>query len=188
MLEVKNLNKGYFKKIISNFSYIFEKGKIYSIIGPSGCGKSTLLSILSNNNKKYVGTVKYNNKNIKHLKNYTFCDVGYVYQSYQLFEDLTAYENVVLYYQLINQDINKIHYKVRQLFSYFNILHLLNNKVKDLSGGEKQRVALIRAFIKDPNIILLDEPTSALDKTNTELLFNYLNRIKKDKIIICCYD
>lgn len=184
MLEVKNLNKGYFKKIISNFSYIFEKGKIYSIIGPSGCGKSTLLSILSNNNKKYVGTIKYNNKNIKHLKNYTFYDVGYVYQSYQLFENLTAYENVVLYYQLINQDINKIHYKVRQLFSYFNILHLLNNKVKDLSGGEKQRVALIRAFIKDPNIILLDEPTSALDKTNTELLFNYLNRIKKDKIII----
>lgn len=184
MLILKNINKSYHKKVIANFSYIFKKGTIYSIIGSSGCGKSTLLSIIVNKIKKYHGQVIYNNNDVKKLKNYVFNDVGFVNQSYQLFDDLTAYENVCLHFKLINKNVQEYHYKIKQLFKYFNVLQTLHTKVKNLSGGQKQRVAIIKAIIKNPSIILLDEPTSALDNQCSLLLLNYLQRIKHDKIII----
>lgn len=184
MLILKNINKNYFKKVIDNFSYEFKKGKIYCIIGPSGCGKSTLLSIISNKTKKYYGKVIYKSIDIKKQKNYSFNEISYVFQNYQLFDDLTAYENVVLHFYLTNKDINGYYYKIKRLFDYFKISHLMNIKAKDLSGGEKQRVALIKAFLKDSSILLLDEPTSALDEKTTELVFQYLNKIKQNKIII----
>ena len=182
MLVLKNINKTYHKKIINNFSYIFQKDNIYCIIGPSGCGKSTLLSIISNNVKSYSGKVFFEGSNIKKLKNYTFENVGYVYQSYQLIDNLTAYENVILPLIMNNKKINDI--KIKVLFKQFNIYNIINNKAKDLSGGEKQRVAIIKTLLKDPKIILLDEPTSALDKETSSLLIEYLYKIKKDKIII----
>ena len=121
---------------------------------------------------------------IKTLKNYTFFNVGYVYQNHQLLEELTALENVTLYFDLINEKKEKYYYKVKMLFKEFKILHTLDVKVKYLSLGEKQRIALIRALIKNPDILLLDEPTSSLDIQSANILFEHLNKIKKDKIII----
>lgn len=184
MLVVKKLNKGFIKKVINNFSYEFKTNTIYAITGPSGCGKSTLLAILANNDKHYQGEVYFQNKLLKESKNYTFLDVGYVYQSYQLFDKLTAYENVILPLKLLDDDYEKVKFKVQTLFKKFNIAHLLNTKVKDLSGGEKQRVAIIRALIKEPKVLLLDEPTSALDEQTTNLLLSHLKSIKENKIII----
>ena len=182
MLILKNINKKYYRKVVNRFSYTFTKGKIYSIVGPSGCGKSTLLSIISGNLKNYSGKVIFNNHNIKKMKNYTFNDVGFVYQSYQLIDNLTTYENAILPFILTNKEINNI--KVNVLFKEFNIYHLKDNKVKDLSGGEKQRIAIVKTLLKNPKILLLDEPTSALDKETALLFVEHLNKIKKDKIII----
>ena len=182
MLVIKNLNKTYHRKVINHFSYCFKKNNIYAITGPSGCGKSTFLSIISGNNKSYKGNVYYNDIDIKSLKNYTFNNVGYVYQNHQLIDNLTSYENVTLPLILNNQAISE--YKIKALFKKYNISHTLNIKVKDISGGEKQRVAIIRSLIKDNEILLLDEPTSALDENNKNILLEHLKEIKKDKIII----
>ena len=184
MLEVNNLNKGYFKKIISHFSYRFEKGKIYCITGPSGCGKTTLLSILSGTKINYIGDIFFNNQAISNLSNYSFNHVSYVSQKYQLFDILTALENVLLPLEMIDENINKYKHKATMLFKQFNVISVINEKVKNLSGGEKQRVAIIRSLLKPFDILLLDEPTSALDETSTNLFFDILNSIKKDKIII----
>lgn len=183
-LIVNNLKKRYKKSIIYNFSYEFINNKIYAIIGKSGKGKTTLLKIVANVIKRYKGEIYYNKKLIKKLKNYTFETIGFVYQDHQLLDNLTALENVMLYFKLKNEKEEKHYYKAKLLFKYFNVLPLLNKKVKFLSLGEKQRVAFIRAIIKNPDILLLDEPTSALDNNSKELLISYLKSIKKEKIII----
>ena len=183
-LIVNKVSKRYKKTILYNFSYEFNQGKIIGIVGPSGCGKSTLLSMIANDIKKYKGIITYNDLDIKTLRNYTFLNVGYVYQNHQLLEELTALENVSLYFDLIKEKKEKYYYTIKTLFKEFKVLHTLNVKVKHLSLGEKQRIALIRAFIKNPDILLLDEPTSSLDSNSRDLLFDHLNKIKKDKIII----
>ena len=183
-LIVNKVSKRYKKTILYNFSYEFNQGKIIGIVGPSGSGKSTLLSMIANDIKKYKGIITYNDLDIKTLKNYTFLNVGYVYQNHQLLEELTALENVSLYFDLIKEKKEKYYYTIKNLFKEFKVLHTLNIKVKHLSLGEKQRIALIRAFIKNPDILLLDEPTSSLDSNSRDLLFDHLNKIKKDKIII----
>ena len=183
-LIVNKVSKRYKKTILYNFSYEFNQGKIIGIVGPSGSGKSTLLSMIANDIKKYKGIITYNDLDIKTLKNYTFLNVGYVYQNHQLLEELTALENVSLYFNLIKDKKEKYYYTIKTLFKEFKVLHTLDVKVKHLSLGEKQRIALIRAFIKNPDILLLDEPTSSLDSNSRDLLFDHLNKIKKDKIII----
>ncbi len=180
-LILKKISKKYEKKVINNFSYSFSYGKIYAISGKSGSGKSTLLSIIANL-ISYDGEVFYNNINIKEIKDYTFKYISFVLQSYQLFDKLTAFENVCLNHHLRNKEVLK--YKVIALFEIFKIKECLYEKVSKLSGGQKQRVAIIKALIKDSKILLLDEPTSALDANTANTLLNYLNSIKENKIII----
>ncbi len=180
-LILKKITKKYDKKIINNFSYSFGCGKIYAISGKSGSGKSTLLSIIANL-VKYDGEIFYNNINIRKIKDYTFKYVSFVLQSYQLFDKLTAFENVCLNHHLTNKEVLK--YKIITLFEIFKIKECLYEKVSDLSGGQKQRVAIIKALIKDSKILLFDEPTSALDANTSSVFFEHLNCIKKNKIII----
>ena len=123
-LQVDKLSKKYNKRVISNFSYIFKEGKIYSITGKSGCGKSTFLNILSGIDNKYTGNIYLNNINIKKMQNYTIKDISYVYQNHQLFDDLTVIENILLPLILTKKDINNIKEKVIRLLKLFNILHL----------------------------------------------------------------
>ena len=180
-LILKKITKKYDKKIINNFSYSFGCGKIYAISGKSGSGKSTLLSIIANL-VKYDGEIFYNNINIRKIKDYTFKYVSFVLQSYQLFDKLTAFENVCLNHHLTNKEVLK--YKIITLFEIFKIKECLYEKVSDLSGGQKQRVAIIKSLIKDSKILLFDEPTSALDANTSSVFFEHLNCIKKNKIII----
>lgn len=184
MIKLVKISKRYNKRLFSNFSYVFDKGKIYSIVGPSGCGKSTLLSMIANQCKHYKGNIYYQDVDIKTLKNYAFDSIGYLYQDYQLFDNLSGLENIILYFKLKGVDYTPYIYKINILAKYFKIHNILNQKVKYMSGGEKQRIAIIKIIIKNPSIILLDEPTSALDKSNSDLLIEYLHLIKKDKIII----
>ena len=183
-LQIEKLTKYYNNKILDNISYTFYENNIYCIVGNSGSGKSTFLSILAGINKNYLGNIYYNNVNIKNIDHYTLKYIGFVFQHYQLFNDLTTIENIVLPLKLLNKDINNYERKILHLLKYFNILKIKDSLIKDLSGGEKQRVALVRMLVNDNKILLLDEPTSALDKNNSEKLFNYLSSIKQDKIII----
>lgn len=184
MIKLVKVSKRYNKRLFSNFSYTFNIGKIYSFIGPSGCGKSTLLSMIANKCKKYNGNIYYHDVDIKSLRNYTFDSVGYMYQDYQLFDELSGIENIILYFKLKGIDYTPYICRINVLSKHFKVFNILNQKVKYMSGGEKQRIAIIKTIIKNPSVILLDEPSSALDKDNSNLLIEYLHLIKKDKIII----
>ena len=184
MIKLDKVSKKFNKKLFNHFSYEFNKGKIYSIIGTSGCGKSTLLSMIANKTKIYSGNIYYNDIDIRSIKNYTFENVGYVYQDYQLFDNLTGLENILLYFKIKKINYDHHLYKINTLAKHFNVYKVINQQVKYMSGGEKQRIAIIKALIKDPEILLFDEPSSALDSYTSKLLIDYLHTIKKDKVII----
>ncbi len=159
ILKIKNLSKTYYSlkgevKAIDNFSLDVNNGDYISIIGSSGCGKSTILNILSFLDKDYDGKIKFINNNIK---------VGYMLQEDSLFDWLTVYENAILGLK-VKHLLTKENIKyVKDLLIKYGLKEFINKYPKSLSGGMRQRVALIRTLAIKPDILLLDEPFSALD-------------------------
>ena len=184
ILEIKNLSKNYLSKegivnAIKDISFkVYEKDFI-AIVGPSGCGKSTLLSILANLENKTSGLIKYNNKDIK---------IGYMFQQDCLFDHLTILENCLLGLK-IRGKINK-HDKsyVINLLNTYGLKEFINKYPKNLSGGMRQRVALIRTLAIKPDIILLDEPFSALDAQSrlivSDDVYKIIKKENKSAIIV----
>ncbi len=184
-IKLENCNKTYIKNGIKNhvlkdLSYEFEPSTFYAIMGESGSGKSTLINILAGLLKFDTGNLKFNNK-IYHgdveFSKLRLRSIGLVYQSYLLNEQMTAIENVMLPLCL-NNDLAK---KEKILLSQEKLKIVgLSNKVehfpKELSGGEQQRVAVARALINNPEIILADEPTGNLDIKNEKDIFEMLKK------------
>ena len=187
-LKLNNLSKKYERnkslKVLNNINFKFESGKVYSIIGPSGSGKSTLLNLLSlidiEFNKKKIDIVSsINNDNIR-TKN-----IGIIYQDKNLLPDFTALENVLLPNLLISNNKSKSTELAKKLIKKFDLTSRLNHYPSELSGGENQRIAIARALINEPNIILADEPTGSLDFENAKQIFKILINLKdKNRIII----
>ena len=168
MLKVKNLNKSFNnKKILKNITFNVEKGDRLAIIGPSGCGKSTCLRCLNMLEIPDSGDIIFDNINLMNNKNKLSeirRHIGMVFQSFNLFLNLTVLENIILAptkLKIMNKDESIK--EAKELLKRFNLIDKINNYPKELSGGEKQRVAIIRTLIMKPKIILFDEPTSALD-------------------------
>tara|TARA_B100000401_G_C52779978_1_gene707754 strand:- start:681 stop:1367 length:687 start_codon:yes stop_codon:yes gene_type:complete len=193
-IKIKNINKKYEKnktiKVLNDVSFNFETGKIYSIIGPSGSGKSTLLNLLSLIDKPTSGLIKINNIKIN-FNNKTENDsiraknIGIIYQDKNLLTDFTAIENVYLPNLLISNDKSESISSAKKIIKNVGLLSRLNHYPSELSGGENQRIAIARALINDPNIILADEPTGSLDFDNAKQIFNLLFNLRnKNKIII----
>lgn len=159
ILKIENLSKTYYSlkgevKAIDNFSLNINDGDYISIIGSSGCGKSTILNILSSLDKNYDGKIVFRNKDIK---------VGYMLQEDSLFDWLTVYENAIIGLK-IKHILNDENIKyVKELLIKYGLKDFMNKYPRSLSGGMRQRVALIRTLAIKPNILLLDEPFSALD-------------------------
>lgn len=168
MLKVKNLNKSFNnKKILKNITFNVEKGDRLAIIGPSGCGKSTCLRCLNMLETPDSGGIIFDNINLMNNKNKLSeirRHIGMVFQSFNLFLNLTVLENIILAPTKL-KIMNKTESikEAKELLKRFNLIDKINNYPKELSGGEKQRVAIIRTLIMKPKIILFDEPTSALD-------------------------
>lgn len=194
-LLIKNIKHSYFNKkekeftfIFNNFNYQFIKGNIYGIYGPSGSGKTTLLNILSGLTKPKKGTVYINKKKIDFHDIYKKVNLGLASQ-----ENIILDENIIVNSTLDFKINLKNKRKLKELILYFNLKKFTNNKffenknlasIKNMSGGEMQRINFIRAIIDDPQLLILDEPTSSLDLKNEKKLLTYLNKIKKNKIII----
>ncbi len=184
MLEVKNLNLNYkidenvYKPILKNINVTFPNEGLIFIIGKSGSGKSSLLSVLEGINKPNQGKIMLDNKNLyeKINLNEYYSNIGILYQDFNLFNNLKVIDNL----KLINNDINLI----EKYLKNYNLENVRNNYVYKLSGGEKQRVALIRALIKNPDIIFADEPTGALDDVSSNFLFEELFNLSKNKLVI----
>ena len=193
-LELKNISKTFetSKKlqVIKNLSYNFHKGKIYSLMGPSGSGKSTLLNLISLIDRPSNGLIKFNNYQINHdekEENDTLRakKIGIVYQQNNLLPDFTAIENIYLASLSINNDKDLSILKAKKLLKAIGLSNRAEHYPSQLSGGEAQRIAIARAIINDPEIILADEPTGSLDMRTAKDIFNLLRDQKRsDRLII----
>ena len=193
-LKLNNLSKKYEKnksiKVLNNINFKFESGKVYSIIGPSGSGKSTLLNLLSLIDIPSSGFIEFNKKKIdinSSIENdyVRSKNIGIIYQEKNLLPDFTALENVILPNLLISNNKSKSTELAKKLIKKFDLTSRLNHYPSELSGGENQRIAIARALINEPNIILADEPTGSLDFENAKQIFKILFNLKnKNRIII----
>ena len=165
MLELKNISKKFKdRQILENFNLIVEENKILAIVGPSGGGKTTLLRMLAGLEKIDSGEIVYNGESlpIDELEKRNL--LGFVFQDFQLFPQLTVLENLVLSpIKTMNMSKSDAENKAITLLNKLGLEKQVNNYPVSLSGGQKQRVALARAMMIDPKIIGYDEPTSALD-------------------------
>ncbi len=193
-LKLNNLSKKYKKNktlsVLNNINFKFEAGKVYSIMGPSGSGKSTLLNLLSLIDTPSSGFIEFNKKKIDtnssiENDNIRSKNIGIIYQDKNLLPDFTALENVILPNLLISNNKIKSKELAKKLINKFNLTSRLNHYPSELSGGENQRIAIARALINEPNIILADEPTGSLDFENAKQIFKIIFSLKeKNRIII----
>ena len=193
-IKIKNLTKKYEKnksiKVINDITFNFEPGKTYSIMGPSGSGKSTLLNLLSLIDNPTAGSIEISNNKIK-TKNKIKNDlirakkIGIIYQDKNLLSDFTALENVYLPNLLVSKEKQKSIELAKKLIKNVGMSSRINHFPNELSGGENQRIAIARALINNPDIILADEPTGSLDSDNAKIIFKILFNLKnKNRIII----
>jgi len=193
-LELKNISKTFETskklKVIKNLSFNFKKGKIYSLMGPSGSGKSTLLNIISLIDKPSNGLIKFNQHQInfdekEQNDHFRAKKIGIVYQQNNLLPDFTSLENVYLASLSINNNKDLAISKAKQLLKKIGLSSRADHYPSQLSGGEAQRIAIARAIINDPEIILADEPTGSLDFKTAKIIFNLLKSQKRsDRLII----
>ena len=193
-IKIKNLTKKYEKnksiKVLNDITFNFEPGKTYSIMGPSGSGKSTLLNLLSLIDNPTSGSIEINSNKIK-PNNRVENDlirakkIGIIYQDKNLLSDFTALENVYLPNLLISKEKQNSIELAKKLIKNVGMSSRINHFPNELSGGENQRIAIARALINNPDIILADEPTGSLDTDNAKLIFKILFNLKnKNRIII----
>lgn len=186
MLELRNINKSYITKnervnALKNINFTFPDKGLFVLMGPSGCGKSSLLNILTGLDSKYEGRVLYNNENIKDIYDNYRNEISYMTQSFNLFDNLTVFENINLSLKLLGKSDKT---KVETILKDFEIYDLANKKCNTLSGGEKARVSIARAVIKNPKIIFCDEPTGNLDDKTSKLVWTLLKKISETVLVI----
>lgn len=189
-IEFKNVDKIYQMgeveiKALNKASFEIEKGELVVILGPSGAGKTTCLNILGGMDSATRGKVLVDNKDITNYSNkelimYRRNDIGFVFQFYNLVQNLTALENVELAVQLCKDHLNP-----KTILNKVGLQKRMDNFPSQLSGGEQQRVAIARAIAKNPKLLLCDEPTGALDyKTGKQILKLLEETSRKEKMTV----
>ena len=179
MIKITNIIKRYKNNnIINNISFIFKKGKAYSIIGPSGSGKSTLLKCIAGLETINSGNIEYRSCGKK--------NIGFVFQSFNLFSNMTILENVMYAPQkVLNMKYIDALLIARTLLDEVNISSSIENLYpRDISGGQRQRVAIIRTLCMRPKVILYDEPTSSLDPENAHEIFCIIKNFTKSQNLL----
>ena len=194
LIELKNVSKNYTSskniEVLKNINYTFKSGKIYSLIGPSGSGKSTLLNLISLIDKPSSGfikldNVKINDNDIDQRDVIRSKKIGIIYQDKNLLADFTTLENVYMARLSLSDNKKKAVLDAKNLLKKVGLDKRLNHFPSELSGGESQRVAISRALINSPDIILADEPTGNLDNKNARDIFKLLFSLRnKNRIII----
>lgn len=184
MIQIKGIYKKFENENIEFADIQFKNNKSYAILGPSGCGKSTLLNLLSGNIKPDGGsieiTINDNNKfNLEELsreklEEFRRNNIGYVSQDLNLFENLSVYDNLK-----IVSEVKDIKYSIEEIIESVGLAKKLKQKVKTLSGGEKQRVCIARVLLQDCNIILCDEPTGSLNQALANEIIELLIKLHK---------
>ena len=176
--------------VLKKINYKFRKGKIYSLVGPSGSGKSTLLNILSLIDKPTAGSVKIDDR-VVNYNDLSINDkiraekIGIIYQQNNLLPDFTALENVYLARLSVDDNKKKAVDNAKNIIQRMGLINRINHFPSELSVGEMQRIAIARALINEPQIILADEPTGSLDRSTAKEVFNILYKLKNfNRLII----
>ncbi len=188
MIDVNNLKVAFGEKIVlDNININIEKGDFVIVTGESGCGKTTLLNCLMLLENYSGGDIIYNGKSYGEMSNREKVktlkiDFGIVFQDFGLIEDMSVYSNLAF--------VKKNKSRVMEKLEEFNLDIDLNTKVSVLSGGEKQRLALVRVALKRCKIVFCDEPTGNLDDENTYIVMNYLKKMNESgqTIIMVTHD
>ncbi len=186
ILSARNLKKTFQDgdntlQVLKGVNFDLDKGDILTIKGASGSGKSTLLSLLGTLDKPDSGEIIINNNNLKTINNYDSIrnkHIGFVFQFHNLIAELNIIENVTIP-TLIAGKNNDTDY-INKLFEYFNLSNRKKSFPLDLSGGEKQRVSVMRAIINKPSIVIADEPTGNLDEKNAIKMIELFKNLNAD--------
>jgi lipoprotein-releasing system ATP-binding protein len=180
MIKAKNIHKSFGElEVLKGVDLDIMKGEIVSIVGPSGAGKTTLLQILGTLDKPNAGEVlvdevDFSKLGEKDLAAFRNKHIGFIFQFHQLLPEFTALENVMIPALIARKDQKETMLKAKEILGYLKLTDRMEHKPNELSGGEKQRVAVARALINDPSLILADEPSGSLDSKNKEELHKLL--------------
>jgi lipoprotein-releasing system ATP-binding protein len=194
MITGKNIFKRYGTvEVLRGVNINIEKGEVAAIAGPSGSGKSTLLHILGTLDKADMGEVMMNDTVIgslsgKKLAAFRNKHIGFVFQFHHLLPEFTALENVCIPGWLAGRKKGEVKEKAEELLKMLGLSHRMENKPNQMSGGEQQRVAVARALINNPDIVMADEPTGNLDSANAkelhQLFFDLRNKFNQTFLIV----
>lgn len=194
ILEASDIRKQYGSvEVLKGVSLRVNKGEIVSLVGPSGAGKSTLLHIIGTLDRPDEGTVSIEGKDVfkqndKSLAAFRNQSIGFIFQFHHLLPEFTAMENVCIPAYIQNQPKSKAEARAKELLDMLKLSHRLHHKPSELSGGEQQRVAVARALMNNPAIVMADEPSGNLDTNNArdlhKLFFELREKLNQTFIIV----
>lgn len=186
MIKADNIRKSFGQlQVLKGINLEIPPGKIYSIVGASGAGKTTLLQIIGTLSKPDEGQLFYKGKDISSLSENELAafrnrEIGFVFQFHHLLPEFTALENVEIPGFIARRQRKEVEKEARKLLDYLGLHDRMHHKPSELSGGEKQRVAVARALINNPSVVLADEPSGNLDSANRDDLHDLLFRLRDD--------
>lgn len=194
MIELKNIRKSFGTlEVLKGIDLTIGKGEVVSIVGPSGAGKTTLLQIMGTLDKADSGQVLINGTEVSTLKEkeqaaFRNRQIGFVFQFHQLLPEFTALENVMIPALIAGESSGEATRKAKEMLEYMGLAGRATHKPAELSGGEKQRVAVARALINRPAVILADEPSGSLDTQNKQelhqLFFELRDKLGQTFVIV----
>jgi len=185
MIQLKNIHKSYNDlEILKGVDLEINAGEIVSIVGSSGAGKSTLLNILGTLDRPSQGQLFYDGNEVftwndKKLSAFRNQNIGFVFQFHQLLPEFTALENVCIPAWIAGKGKTETETRAMELLAFFNLKERVSHKPSELSGGEQQRVAVARALINQPKVILADEPSGNLDSENAKELHSLFFKLRE---------
>ena len=194
MIEIKGIKKSFGTlEVLKGIDLTINKGEIVSIVGPSGAGKTTLLQIIGTLDRPDAGTVCIDNIDTTQLSQKKLSDfrnrhIGFVFQFHQLLPEFTALENVMIPAYIAGTSTKEARRRAEELLQFMGLSNRASHKPNELSGGEKQRIAVARALMNNPAVILADEPSGSLDSKNKEelhqLFFNLRDQFGQTFVIV----
>ncbi len=186
MIKAINIKKSFGQlEVLKGIDLEIPAGKIYSIVGASGAGKTTLLQILGTLSKPDTGEIWFDQKNVSEMNDsqlaaFRNSEIGFVFQFHHLLPEFTALENVCIPAFIAKTPKARAELKAKELLQYLGLTDRMEHKPAELSGGEKQRVAMARALINNPAIVMADEPSGNLDSNNREELHELLFKLRDE--------
>ncbi|MGP1465714.1 ABC transporter ATP-binding protein [Prevotella koreensis] len=194
MIEINDIKKSFGSlQVLKGIDLRIEKGEIVSIVGPSGAGKTTLLQIIGTLDKPDSGTIKIDGIDISSLSAGKLADfrnrhIGFVFQFHRLLPEFTAIENIMIPAYIGGTNKSEAKKRAKELLEFMGLTDRAEHKPAELSGGEKQRVAVARALINNPAVILADEPSGSLDSKNKaelhQLFFDLRDKFGQTFVIV----